>query len=246
MKRSNVTTRWVVGMSIVGIVSIALNYRIIRPITQFFTSLENRIAPHSRCTSNQPCESNALFLSALSDLENVRSENEELREQLKFFKRLSYNQIVANVKSRDPLNQALLYIDAGAVDGVQVGQAVTADDGIMIGKISQVTPDSSLVELLTNDATRLTVRVSGASLTQGLLRGSLGSALRMEYVQADAQVALGDIIVTSGIEGGIPHSLVVGTVAKIVTDSNQLFTSADIAPALDYTQIRTVAVVRIR
>ena len=238
--------RWVVGIILVFVLFVILNYRVTIPLTHFFNSSENSFADALGCTMAPQCTTTTALLNKLSDLENVRKENEELRQQLKFFKRLSYDQIISNVKSHDPLNQALMYIDAGAKDGVRVGQAVTSNDGIMVGKVSQVTDDSALVELLTNDSTRLTVQIVNGSQAQGLLQGRLGSAIRMGYVQTADNLAIGDIVMTSGIEGTIPRGLIIGSIAKIDIDQNQLFTNADISPALDYNQIRTVAVIRLQ
>lgn len=246
MKNFKATSRWVVGIILIGILLVILNYRITGSVARVFTSTEFNFAAALGCTAESSCTSNSLLLKKLGDLDNVRKENDELRQQLKFFKRLVYNQILANVKSRDPLNTSLMYIDAGVKDGVKIGQAVTSNDGIMVGKVSQVTDESAFVELLTNDATRLTVQTVTGSQTLGLLRGSLGSAIRMEYVQTADTLAIGDIVMTSGIEGTVPRGLIIGSIAKINVDPNQLFINADISPAIDYNQIRTVAVIRLQ
>ena len=50
---------------------------------------------------------------------------------------------------------------------------------------------------------------------EGVVRGSLEGLLYLENLDADAEVQVGDIVVTSGLGGSYKRGLVIGTVVKV-------------------------------
>ncbi|MDQ5938930.1 MAG: Cell shape-determining protein MreC, partial [Patescibacteria group bacterium] len=81
-------------------------------------------------------------------LQSLKSENEQLRSLLNFRDQNNFNFEVANILSRDPINKNLLLISAGSDRGISFGQAVVVNNGILIGKVSAVNPDSAVVRLV--------------------------------------------------------------------------------------------------
>ena len=54
---------------------------------------------------------------------------------------------------------------------------------------------------------------------------------------------VGDQVVTSGLAGGFPRGLPIGTITKIERREAELFLSAEIAPDADFTKIEEVLVI---
>ena len=179
-----------------------------------------------------------------ASLKLVEDENKKLRSLLGFFESNDYEYIMSAVASRDPFNQSLLYISRGRNHGIQIGQAVVVADGIIVGKIRSVSKSRSTVELLINGASRIAVRVLSDESIPGIVRGSFGNALHLEFVVNEARLTSGDPVVTSGSDPLIPHGLVVGLLRNVSASPNELFISADVDLPLDYSDITTVAVLK--
>ncbi len=58
---------------------------------------------------------------------------------------------------------------------------------------------------------------------QGMLQGQADGTLRLSYVSTDADVAVGDIVITSGIGGVFPKGLPLGTVTSVEKSDNDVY-----------------------
>lgn len=174
----------------------------------------------------------------------LEQENAELREQLNFLDRQQYTFTAAYVISRDLLDKNLITITAGSEHGVEVGQAVIAGDGIVIGKILRTTAQRSVVELLTSDFSRLLVQISDKPNIEGVIRGDLGARLLMELIPSSANLEPDDIVVTSGLEDRIPAGLLVGTIDSITEEPGDVFKEAIVEALRPYTKLSVISVVK--
>jgi rod shape-determining protein MreC len=69
---------------------------------------------------------------------------------------------------------------------------------------------------------------------------------RWDYVSAEADVRVGDRIMTSGLDGIFPKGLTIGIVKRIRDsgkDKGRLFQTIEIQPAVDFSKLETVLVV---
>jgi rod shape-determining protein MreC len=110
-----------------------------------------------------------------------------------------------------PFVQAKL-ANAGAAEGVSLGQAVITEHGLM-GRIVGVGQRSSRILLLTDAASRVPVMVARTD-ARGLLTGDNVPNPRMDMVRGINAIMAGDLIMTSGDGGLIPRGLPVGQVYK--------------------------------
>ncbi len=184
------------------------------------------------------------LLTQVAQLKGLADENAHLRDELHFFAKKKYAYTIANTISRDPLSSSLVYLDAGSDDGVAVGQPVVIGDGILIGKILKVSNKNATLELLTSDGARIAVKGLDDASTSGVLRGTLGTGSRLEYIREVQAVPVGTVLVTSGLEPLVPQGLVVGMIKKITENENALFAYADVLPVADLTQLSIVSVLR--
>lgn len=112
-------------------------------------------------------------------------------------------------------------IDKGSASGFEVGMPVCSSGGV-IGQIIEVSANTSTVRLITDDQSGVSAMIQG-SRAQGVLQGQADGTLRPEYVVSDAEVATGDIVITSGIGGTFPKGLPLGTVASIDRAPNAVY-----------------------
>lgn len=112
-------------------------------------------------------------------------------------------------------------IDKGSASGFEVGMPVCSSGGV-IGQIIEVSANTSTVRLITDDQSGVSAMIQG-SRAQGVLQGQADGTLRLEYVVSDAEVATGDIVITSGIGGTFPKGLPLGIVASIDRAPNAVY-----------------------
>lgn len=103
-------------------------------------------------------------------------------------------------------------VNAGRQQNVRLGYPVVNADGL-VGRIVDAGDSAARVLLLTDLNSRVPVRVGQAG-TRAILVGDNGPAPRLDYLPANAKVASGDTVATSGAGGLFPSGLRVGVVVK--------------------------------
>jgi rod shape-determining protein MreC len=80
------------------------------------------------------------------------------------------------------------------------------------------------------------------SRSRGIVRGTGGDRLEFEFVARDSDVAVGDVIITSGLDGVYPKGLRVGRVTEISDPGSRLLQKATLEPAVDFGRLEQVFV----
>ena len=177
-----------------------------------------------------------------SQLKTLTDENEELKNLLDFKQNKEYKLIVANILSRDPFNNNILIIDVGSKQGIVKGQAVVINNGVIVAKVIDTTFDSASIRLLTDNFSKLAVTIGDQSVA-GLLSGSLGLGLTMNYIPQEYDIKKNDLVVTADLDTNIPKGLVVGTIEDIQYSEEELFKTASVLPLVDFNTLSIVAVI---
>jgi rod shape-determining protein MreC len=143
----------------------------------------------------------------------------------------------------DP-NPYLRYItiNVGASQGVEVGMPVVTGGAALVGRVVQVRPRTSQVQLL-NDVDSAVSALLQRTRSTGLVVGEPQGTLRMDYVAQDEDVQEGDIVLTSGLGGVMPKGLVVGQVVQVEDVEYELFQPIVVRPAVDFSRIELVLVI---
>ena len=179
--------------------------------------------------------------------ENVRmretaAASTRLRDLLELKKRLPYHTVSAQVVGRDPSNwYRSIVINKGVTDGLAVDMGVVTPAGI-IGRIVKAYDRFAIVLLIidpNNAVTGLVQRTRDEGIVEGTERG----LARIKYLPLLSTVKVGDQIVTSGLAGGFPRGLPIGTITKIERREVELFLSAEIALDADFAKIEEVLVI---
>ncbi len=224
-----------------------------RSIDDVFDNVSNLVETARRFDSLQ--QENQALRELVDQLmiENVKLKDETreitaLREELEFkranpsFDIRAADILGGQVVGRDP-NNALAYIiiDVGARDGVEKGMPVTRA-GALVGQIVRVGEDASRVLLIIDPSSRVNARVQRSGAT-GIVAGSVDGSLSLTRIPPDADVGVGDIVITSGYGGNFPRRLVLGQVTKVNKRDVDPFQTADIKPAADFGALEIVSVI---
>lgn len=185
-------------------------------------------------------------------IENVRlkeaeAQNEDLRLKLAFAE--AYPQYVlkaAEVRGRvigyEPNNfMSVLIVDIGRQDGVQKGMPVVTERGL-VGHIHKVGANWAKVLLITDPSSSVAALVQ-SSRAPGLVSGRLGQDLVMDYIPQEETVSVGDVILTSGMSGNYPKSLLIGQVLEVEQRDIDPFQRAIVRPSVSFEKLETVLVI---
>src|SRR5262249_39421790 len=131
-------------------------------------------------------------------------------------------------------------IDKGTSDGLRPDMAVIAPAGV-VGRIIMPSARASKVQLLI-DRNASAGALIERSRAQGLVMGTGGDTLRMDYVQGSADVKVGDRVATSGIDGIYPKGFVIGQIESVQRGGGT-FSNIVVRPAAPFSSLEAVLVV---
>lgn len=147
----------------------------------------------------------------LADLE---SQNRQLQDLLGYVSPNSDEGVTAPIigRSADHWWQQVV-IGRGSNQGVREGSVVVGTGGL-VGRVTQVTPNTSRVLLISDPTSRVGVTVS-RSRSMGYVRGQSENRAVMEFFDKVPDVRPGDIIVTSTYSQLFPPGLTVGQIESV-------------------------------
>ncbi len=188
-------------------------------------------------------ENNALA-SELARFKQADSENAILREQLGLIPKDKFSLIGGFVIGQDPQgSESWVIFDKGEKDGIVPGMAVIVSNGIIIGKVDEVYPTSSKINLLASSNSSVNVAdvETGA---KGIIRGEYGLGLVMDMVTQADVLNEGDTIVTTGLGSNIPRGLFVGKVKEVKVSQDKLFQRAVVVSRIKYSKLDVVFAIK--
>lgn len=159
-------------------------------------------------------------------------ENERLRRMLAFQRETPGELVAASVIGSDSASfSKSLRINRGTSAGIARNMAVVTPGGV-IGRVVEVGPWYSDVQLLTDGRSAVPVRVQ-RTRAQGILEGLSRGLCHLKYVARAEDVQPGDVVITSGLGGIFPAGLVVGTVVNVEKREFGVLQDVRVTPAVD-------------
>ncbi|PKF62262.1 rod shape-determining protein MreC [Psychromonas sp. psych-6C06] len=192
---------------------------------------ENLLTRQALKDRNLELEKENLYLKAdrllLTQLEN---ENKQLRELLNSQRSYTNKRMITEVMSlrSDPFSHQLL-IDKGASDGVYVGQPVINEQGV-VGQVSQVGTTTSRVLLIVDASHGIPVRVQRNDIAAILHGSGAWNKLNVPFVQSNADLKEGDLLVTSGLGGRFPAGYPVAKISHFNYQEGALYAEVTATP----------------
>jgi rod shape-determining protein MreC len=205
------------------------------------------------------------FWNRYGSLRNVERENAELRRQIEAVQvelqerraladRARGLQELLDLRDRSKLKTTAaeiiassaspdfrtLTIDKGTRDGLRPDMAVIAPAGV-VGRLVIPSARSAKVQLLV-DRNAAAGALVERSRAQGVVKGIGENHLQLEFVSEAADVAVGDLVVTSGIEGIFPKGFTIGRV-DAVEKTGPAYKRITVMPAVDFSALEEVLVV---
>lgn len=178
-----------------------------------------------------------------SQCKEAQEENISLKKAIHFIEQSSTRPIAASVIGIDARRfHNTLMIDRGENDGISEDNAVVVDNGILIGKIISISEYTSTVLLLHDNQSRVAATLETQEKTLGIVEGNLGLTLIFGLIRKDIVIPKDTIVITSGLETGIPRGLLIGTVQNVQSQPYDLFQKALLTPLVDYYQYPFVLV----
>ncbi len=194
-------------------------------------------------------EENIKLTIELSKLKEIERENAMLKNNLDFTEKLCgagtcLKWSAGRVIGRSPNNyEKYLIINLGEKQGIKKNQAVALAEGIIIGRISETFEYESKVLLVTSPESILN-SLTQSSRANGIIKGKFGTGAKLEMINQSEQLTEGDLIITSGLEDGIPKGLIIGKVSNIEESANKVFKEANVVLFADFNHIEEVFVVK--
>jgi rod shape-determining protein MreC len=189
---------------------------------------------------------NALLISGarVARLQTAAAENERLRRLLGADRRGGLDVQLAPILDidLDPTRQRLV-LDAGARDGVTVGQSVI-DAGGLVGQIIAVRPGSATVLLITDPDHAVPVIVARTGVRLVAYGQGRSDRLALPNIPLSGDVKIGDVVITSGLGGRFPAGFPVGTVESLHPDDSHGFLVGELKPAAQLDRGRDVLLLR--
>jgi len=204
-------------------------------------------------------------------LEELRDENAALRAELEGYKSLVYdaelikeeNEFYSNylgikeehidflfenatVVGREATNyRTVVTLSKGSLHGIEVNMPVITEEGL-IGHITEVGSTWSKAEILTESSSAVGAYIERSG-TLGVVEGTYElraeGLCRMVYIEADADIRVGDKVLSSGIGEVYPRGLLIGKVTEVSRDERTRTLVATVEPAADLGSISKVMII---
>jgi len=182
---------------------------------------------------------------------DMMSENERLKEQLGFAQNITAIKASSRIIAKDPGNIFSSYvIDKGLSSGLEKNMAVVAfQNGIegLAGKILDSKHSSSIVLPVFDQRFFVSARLS-RTRAEGLVngQGNPDDALVMRYISKlnAAEIQIGDMVVTSGLDSIYPADLAIGRVKEIQLPEYSSSAIILLEPSLNFSKLEYLFVLQ--
>lgn len=184
------------------------------------------------------------LLTEQGNYQEVVRENKRLRELLALRERQDNFVTTAKTIGRGSGRWArTLVIDRGIRDGVNKDMTIVTPLGLA-GKVASASQGYSTVLLVTDIAFSAAVRIQ-ESRQEAIISGTGSKKCVLKYMSSDAEVSMGDVIVTSGLDSLFPPGIPVGYVSGLDRNGPAgRFQIVEVAPFQDDEKIEEVIVIR--
>lgn len=147
--------------------------------------------------------------------------------------------VTARVIGRSPtVWYSTVTIDKGSGDGVRIDDPVVAAQGLA-GKVTQTTPNTAQITLITDADSAVTARVTTSGAT-GVVEPDVGNPndLQLDYLERGTHIAEGQMVVTAGFSTGdlgsiFPPGIPIGEITRATVEEQQAYQRVHLEPFAD-------------
>lgn len=179
----------------------------------------------------------------LQKLNSLEAENNRLRAMLDARAQVRDKTRVAEIMSVDanPYEHSLV-IDIGTQDGVMNGQALVDADGV-VGQVIEAGLLTSQAMLISDTDHALPVEVNRSGLRTIVVGTGTIDKLQLPFVVNNADIRVGDLLVTSGLGGTFPQGYPVAVVETVTRIPQEAYADVTARPSASLGQVREVLLI---
>ena len=175
------------------------------------------------------------------------TENETLSGLLRIAQKYpQYASFGATIIAKNPgVFYDVFTIDSGSMDGIEANMVLVAPEGL-VGKVLESGATYAKGQSILDSRSSvpaMSLRTGDLGVVKGDYTLMNNGLCMMEYIDAEAEIAVGDEIVTSHLSDIYPPALTIGKVREIQSDANGLTKYAVIEPAVDLKHLDTLLVI---
>jgi len=182
------------------------------------------------------------LVETINNMREINIENERLRTLLAFKKKYLPSAVLAEVIARDTTSEyQTIRINKGLDVGLSRRMPVMTPSGV-VGQLIQVWQHYSDVLLVTDHSHAIDVAIQ-RSRARGVLKGGVDLSCELHYLTRTDDVVVGDVVVSSGIEGIFPKGILVGRVMEIEKKKTGVTRRVKVAPTVNLSKLEEVFVI---
>lgn len=181
--------------------------------------------------------------SRLEKYAELEAENRRLRSLLDSSIKVGDRVLIAELLSvdMDPFARRIV-LNKGTRHGVFSGQSLIDSNGVM-GQVVQAGPFSSNALLITDPSHALPVQVHRSGYRAVAVGTGPQNLLELLHIPNNADLRVGDLLVTSGLGGRFPSGYPVGHIISVDRDRGRPFASVKVEPSARLERNREVLLV---
>lgn len=180
----------------------------------------------------------------ISQIKEVERENEVLRKGLEISKKGQNIVEMASVVGKDvQVAGDWILINKGERQGIEKDMAVISKDMALVGKVVEIMSSFSKVMLITNKES-IVAGLAEKGRSEGLVKKEAKGKLFMDFIPRSEKIEIEERIITSGMDNIYPKGILIGKIENIDLSQNQLFQKITISPAVDFSKLEEVFIVK--
>lgn len=174
-------------------------------------------------------------------LKLLKKENEVLRKALNIGLEKEFKLETVNFIGKD-ISGDIFLIDKGENFGLKEGEVVITPEKFLIGKIITVYPNFSKVQVFTDKEFSFDVEISEKGIN-GLVKGQGKFQAKIDFLPKEAEISIGDKVLTSARGGRFPKGIFVGEIEKVEKSDSEFYQKAEIKPAFKIDKLELLFVI---
>ncbi len=198
---------------------------------------------------------NRILKDKIAELENKISAAEAIDEENRWLygylglkrEHIDYEFEAARVIGRESGNYMTVFtLNRGSMHDIEPNMPVITEDGI-VGYVSEVGMNWCKVVTILETASSVGAYVERSGelgLIEGVYELKNSGVCKMSYLPGEADIRVGDVILSSGIGSFYPRGLVIGKVIELVPDEYSRTLEATVEPAADLSDVRNVMIIK--
>lgn len=179
------------------------------------------------------------YLTELGEYREGYATYLHLQELLAFKEKLNFEPLTARVVGKEPAYwYQTIVVDRGKKDDVLEGMIALAPNGV-VGQVIHTAEHYSKILLAIAPSSAIDAMIQ-KNRVRGILKGAGENGYILQYVLKNADVEVGDYIVTAGIGGMFPAGIPLGKVSKILKKQRGMFQEIEVQPHIDFQKLEFV------